>query len=260
MPLEAHEGKISFPDAAPAELVNRARGCEVELVRCVFWRKYHASWEKHLELIKSGKYPPKPTGPLFIELDVGAGHKLSKTCRNCGGTTRVWNPELGEYVPCDCLVRELNKKKLGFFYCPDPASDTPLSKFVDRDLRIIGNLKAIRRHVTGALLDAAAPGRTFLGTKAYRLIDITSQKDQEFKSLRPLREEIDLLVLALGWGDRRHGYLSELVNYLLGTRRVLWQRATWVVLGASLDQIAKEYSQEIADKVQKFTLINVVSQ
>lgn len=177
--------------------------------------------------------------------------KIREKCeykKRCGATGHFI--ENGQWTRCPCLILEMNKQKLAEMFCDNPRKDTPLTKKLDKNLRIEGPLTTVRPHVAGALLNLADRRESFMIMDAYRLIEIFLEKDEEFETSRPALEA-DMLVILLGFGDPRNRYLPELLVQALN-RRELVQKPTWIVMGLDMGHVAHKYSSDLHDMIARF--------
>lgn len=169
----------------------------------------------------------------------------------CGRTGHLWAD--GRWQRCPCLELELAQPRLRELYTPKPDYHTPLKAKLDNDILIQGPLQTVRKHTAGALMPLQ--GR-YVVIDAYRLVEISLEKDEEFETNRPVIEA-DLLALLLGFGDPRNRYLPELVIQVL-SRRNLMRRPTWVVCGIDKAQIPHKYTPELAAVLDRFETVNAV--
>jgi hypothetical protein len=168
----------------------------------------------------------------------------------CGSTGHI-HTEKG-YVRCKCLQLEMNEQKLGSMFCENPAKNSPLIEFLDKNIIISHPLQAARKIISGALLTLLDKKKVFKTIDAYRLIEIHLEKDLEYRTNYPI-VNCDLLVILLGFGDPTNKYLPELLLQVLN-RRELTRKPTWVLLGSTLtyDNIYKKYSGELQDYLDTF--------
>lgn len=166
----------------------------------------------------------------------------------CGATGHYWNEKT--WVRCPCLQLEINRRKLGAFYCDKPEAKSPLSPMTGQNLVIEGPLESIRKHGARALLDLLGRDQTFLIMDAYRLIEIYLEKDDEMTNQTPALDA-DLLIMLLAFGDPRNRMLPELVLQVINRRDML-QKPTWMVLGIDLEMVGSKYNQDLQDRLKKF--------
>jgi hypothetical protein len=156
---------------------------------------------------------------------------------------------------CSCLQLEINQRRLGQMYCPDPLLNTPLRIQKGKNLVLNGTLTDVRRHVAGVLLGMAEKNETWLTMDAYRFIEIFLGEDKEHETTAPTIDA-DLLIILLGFGDPRNRYLPELIVQALN-RRDLLSKPTWVILGISQELIQPKYNTELAEKLSTFKPVRV---
>lgn len=175
---------------------------------------------------------------------------MREDCPNkarCGNTGHY--AEAGVWKRCNCLVQEMNRKKLGPMYDPEP-TESQLTKRTGENLVLEGSLQTLRPLVAHALLDMAAKGKTWLTMDAYRLIEIFLEKDEEIETTAAAIDP-DLLIILLGFGDPKNKYLPDLLMQAL-SRRELQFRPTWVVMGLELDLVQARYGSILSDKLKSF--------
>lgn len=156
----------------------------------------------------------------------------------------------GVWHRCQCLEREINKQKLGFFDTPNPRKDSPLLKLRTENVLLEGPLASVRPHMAGVILALSAEGKSVKAIDAYRLVEIFIDKDEEFRSYQDIAD-YELLVIMLGFGDVKNQRLPDLIMQVLN-RRELIQKPTWVILGLPLLQVGTRYSLEIQESLSRF--------
>lgn len=161
----------------------------------------------------------------------------------------------GKWERCACLVKELNKQRLGIFNTADVQKKTPLTALVNTDTVIEGPISVIRQHVARVLLDLIAQEKTFGTMDAYRLVEIFLDKDEEFQTSQDLAG-FDLFILLLGFGDVANRRLPDLVNQALN-RRELVQKTTWVILGLPLPSVAGRYDASLGERLVRMKRVGV---
>lgn len=176
-----------------------------------------------------------------------------ETCKEpCARTGHTFKN--GKPVRCPCLELEINQRRLGSMYTPDPKDKTPLAAAQHEDCVISGPLPSVKRHVARVLLDRATRNETWITMDAYRLIEIFLGQDSEFETQSAVTEN-DLLILLLGFGDPRNKYLPELLLQTLN-RRELIMKPTWIILGVPLDQLGMKYSSAVHERVSRMRKVN----
>lgn len=183
---------------------------------------------------------------------------LRAKCPNkdiCGQTGHTI--EGGVVKRCQCLELEINQRRLGPMFTPNPKVKTNLATVQDQDLAISGTLEGIRQHASRVLIARADAGQEWVTIDAYRLIDIFLGQDSDFASQTAVTET-DLLILLLGFGDPRNKYLPELILQVL-SRRELNRKPTWCVLGVTIDQLHTKYSTPVFERINRMKKVNVAS-
>jgi len=174
---------------------------------------------------------------------------IRETCDNkeiCGRTGHVRAPD-GSWSRCHCLNKEMEKRRLGPFFCDNPIKTSPVMTFIDRSCLFTGSLSSLRPHVAGVIQNLEAKGKSVRYMDAYRLIEIYLEKDPEFQTTSE-GTEADLLIFLVGFGDPRNKYLPELLVQAIDRREIL-SKATWVILGIPLSQVAGKYNEQLYDKL-----------
>jgi len=174
----------------------------------------------------------------------------------CGKTGHVRDQE-GNWQRCQCLVGELEKRRLGPFYCSEPVVSTPLVTVTEKTCLLEGSLQSLRPHIAGAITFLESKGKTVRYMDAYRLIEIYLEKDPEFQTTAE-GTEADLLIFLVGFGDPRNRYLPELLIQAIDRREVL-DKPTWVLLGIPLTGIATKYSEQLFDKLSAMKPVRLKS-
>jgi len=166
----------------------------------------------------------------------------------CGRTGHKQTEE-GEWTRCNCLQQEIHKRQLGSMYCENPKKSSNLQNARPFDLVLEGPLDSLRPHISSVLLGMSERNDSFLIIDAYRLIEI-------FLSLDPTLEtshsavDVDLLIVLLGFADPPNRYLPELLMQTY-TRRNMLQKPTWTVLGLEKGQLARKYSEDVFNYIEK---------
>lgn len=166
----------------------------------------------------------------------------------CGSTGHYYSGQ--SLIRCPCLVRFLNRRRLGKVYSSNPKESTKLKVLKDQNLLIQGTLSEIKAHISGALRE----DDEFVAIDAYRLIEIFLEKDIEFDKLTQI-SLAPLTILFLGFSDPRNSYLPDLINQLF-SRRELEELPTWVVLGIEINQVSGRYDQAVRDKLDSFRKVS----
>lgn len=154
-------------------------------------------------------------------------------------------------VRCGCLSRSIRKRKHGDLYTEEIVSSTPLSKVGSKNLMISGYIEDVRKHL-GRLLTSydEDPSKSYHILHLSRLVEIYLQQDEEFSYFNRLLAS-DLLVLFMGFYEKRNSYLPELINEVVA-RRSLSRKPVWVVLGQDKSFIQRKYGDEVAKNLLKF--------
>jgi len=180
-----------------------------------------------------------------------------ETCPNredCGKTGHVRDPN-GNWHRCKCLTQEVDRRRLGPFFCESPITSTPAMSQVEKSCLFTGSMSSLKPHVAGVIQNLELKGKTVRYMDAYRLIEIYLEKDPEFQTTTE-GTDADLLIFLVGFGDPRNRYLPELVIQAVDRREILG-KATWVILGIPLSQVAGKYSEAMYDRLNSLKKVEV---